>query len=226
MSAGLSGYPKDRLQNLQSLQGARARRTHRPLAPALALCQPATGPGRGADCPHHRLRAHLHAPQEDQHLKRARRSEAWNKGGGRRHLDRQLHGLRSGIYRPGTENPATCRQPVRCKGVTHVIGTNCYPCLRAGHSSTRARSGHSGSRCRSRSVRSTSHPLASSSRTWTRQAARCGCRHSSQPAGGRARDRGNSNRGHPAGEGKGAEARHQRPRRSDPHQPVLARQLP
>ena len=37
-----------------------------------------------------------------------------------------------GYHRPGAENPATPRQPVRPKVVTHVLGTICYPCLRAG----------------------------------------------------------------------------------------------
>ena len=34
--------------------------------------------------------------------------------------------------RPGAENPATTRQPVRHEVVTHVLGTFRYPCLRAG----------------------------------------------------------------------------------------------
>jgi transposase InsO family protein len=38
--------------------------------------------------------------------------------------------LRSWIFRPGAENPATPRQPVRHEVVTHVLGTFCYPCLR------------------------------------------------------------------------------------------------
>ena len=37
-----------------------------------------------------------------------------------------------GYYRPGAENLATPRQPVRHEVVTHVLGTICYPCLRAG----------------------------------------------------------------------------------------------
>ena len=35
--------------------------------------------------------------------------------------------------RPGAENPATPRQPVRHEVVTHVLGTYCYLCVRAGH---------------------------------------------------------------------------------------------
>ena len=42
--------------------------------------------------------------------------------------------LRSRIFRPGAENLATPRQPVRHEVVTHVLGTFCYPCVRAGHS--------------------------------------------------------------------------------------------
>ena len=40
--------------------------------------------------------------------------------------------LRSRLHRPGAENPATPRQPVRPRVVTYVLGTVCYPCLRAG----------------------------------------------------------------------------------------------
>ena len=40
--------------------------------------------------------------------------------------------LRSRIFRPGAENLATPRQPVRHKVVTHALGTFCYPRLRAG----------------------------------------------------------------------------------------------
>jgi hypothetical protein len=40
--------------------------------------------------------------------------------------------LRSWILRPGAENLATPRQPVRHEAVTHVLGTLCYLCLRAG----------------------------------------------------------------------------------------------
>jgi len=38
-----------------------------------------------------------------------------------KHLARQLHALWSGILRPGAENPATSRQPVRHEVVTHVL---------------------------------------------------------------------------------------------------------
>src|SRR4029453_3194313 len=47
---------------------------------------------------------------------------------------RQLSSLRSWILRPGAENPATSRQPVRHEVVTHVLGTTCHLCVRAGHS--------------------------------------------------------------------------------------------
>ncbi len=55
-----------------------------------------------------------------------------HQGSRRRHLARQLHALRSRLYRLGAENPAASRQPVRPEVVTHVLGTFCYPCLRAG----------------------------------------------------------------------------------------------
>ena len=41
--------------------------------------------------------------------------------------------LRSGLHRSGAKNPATPRQPLRAEGVTHVLGTVCYLCVRAGH---------------------------------------------------------------------------------------------
>ena len=37
-----------------------------------------------------------------------------------------------GYHRPGAEDLATPRQPVRPEVVTHVLGTFCYLCLRAG----------------------------------------------------------------------------------------------
>ncbi len=43
-----------------------------------------------------------------------------------------FYALRYRLHRPGAENPATHRQPVRLEVVTHVLGTGCYPCLRAG----------------------------------------------------------------------------------------------
>src|SRR3954470_8992718 len=80
----------------------------------------------------HRMRTALPASQADQHLKRAGRSKARHQGSRRRHLARQLHALRSRILRPGAENPATSRQPVRHEVVTHVLGTTCHLCVRAG----------------------------------------------------------------------------------------------
>ena len=41
----------------------------------------------------------------------------------------------------GTENLAAPRQPVRPEVVTHVLGTFCHPCLRAGHRETGAGEG-------------------------------------------------------------------------------------
>lgn len=49
-----------------------------------------------------------------------------------RHLARQLHAPRPRLNRPGTENLADHRQPVPHQVVTHVLGTICHPCLRAG----------------------------------------------------------------------------------------------
>src|SRR5262249_40146600 len=45
-----------------------------------------------------------------------------------------LHARRSRILRPGAENLATPRQPVRPEVVTHVLGTFRYLCVRAGQS--------------------------------------------------------------------------------------------
>ena len=82
--------------------------------------------------PRHRLRTALPASQEDQHIHRARRPTPRHQGGRRGHLARELHALRSWILRSGAENLAAPRQPVRHEVVTHVLGTNCYPCVRAG----------------------------------------------------------------------------------------------
>src|SRR5260370_26962825 len=89
---------------------------------------PAARPRR----PRHRLRPHLHASQARQHLNRARRSAPRHQGGRRRHLDRQFQALRSRLHRSRTENPATPRQPLRHRVVTHVLGTFRYLCLRYG----------------------------------------------------------------------------------------------
>src|SRR5258705_5413537 len=82
---------------------------------------------------HHRLWPPLPASQADQHLNRAGRPETRHQGSRRGHLARQLRALRSRLLRPGAENLATPRQPVRHEVVTHVLGTTCYLCLRAGH---------------------------------------------------------------------------------------------
>jgi hypothetical protein len=55
-----------------------------------------------------------------------------HQGSRRRHLDRNLHALRSWLHRPGAEDPATPRQPVRREVVTYVLGTTCYLCLKVG----------------------------------------------------------------------------------------------
>src|SRR5258708_1505682 len=39
---------------------------------------------------------------------------------------------RSRLLRPGAEDLATPRQPVRHEDVTYVLGTICHPCVRAG----------------------------------------------------------------------------------------------
>src|SRR4029077_587547 len=51
----------------------------------------------------------------------------------------QLHALRSRLHRSRTENPATPRQPLRHRVVTHVLGTFRYLCLRSGHLTRRWR---------------------------------------------------------------------------------------
>ena len=80
----------------------------------------------------HGLRTPLPASQEDQHLDRPRRSKARHQGGRRGNLARKLHALRSRLLRPGAEDLATPRQPVRHEVVTYVLGTICHPCVRAG----------------------------------------------------------------------------------------------
>jgi hypothetical protein len=47
-------------------------------------------------------------------------------------LARQLHGLRSRLYRSGGKNSAAPQQSLRAKSVTYVLGKFCYPSLRAG----------------------------------------------------------------------------------------------
>jgi len=70
--------------------------------------------------------------KKNQHLDRPRWTETRYQGSRRRHLAHQLHALRSRLYRSGAENLATHRQPVRHEGVTHLLETRCYPCLRVG----------------------------------------------------------------------------------------------
>ena len=120
-------------------------RPHEALAmmcPARALFRLATAlprpprahlPAARSRCPRHRLWPHLHASQEGQHLDRPGRTAPGHKGSRRRHLDRQLHALRSRLHRLGAEDLATPGQPVRPEVVTHVLGTVCYLCLRTGH---------------------------------------------------------------------------------------------
>jgi hypothetical protein len=64
--------------------------------------------------------------------RRARRSDSRNQRSRRRNLARLLHALRSRIHRFGAKDSATPRQPFRPEVVTHVLGTICYLCLRAG----------------------------------------------------------------------------------------------
>ena len=53
-------------------------------------------------------------------------------------LPEQIESL---ILRPGAENLATPRQPVRHEAVTYVLGTRCYLCLRAGQNFNGERGG-------------------------------------------------------------------------------------
>jgi hypothetical protein len=55
-----------------------------------------------------------------------------HQGSRRRHLARQLYGLRFGLYRSVGKNAAAPRKPLRAKSVTHVLGTISYPCVRSG----------------------------------------------------------------------------------------------
>jgi len=50
----------------------------------------------------------------------------------RRYLACEFYGLRSRILRSGDSRLGTARKSLRPKSVTHVAGTMCYPCLRAG----------------------------------------------------------------------------------------------
>jgi len=53
------------------------------------------------------------------------------KNASRRNANRMAFGVKLGSD-PGVNHLATNRQPVRHEVVTHVLGTFCYPCLRAG----------------------------------------------------------------------------------------------
>ncbi len=90
--------------------------------PLCTACPSSTYPLPRPRRPRHRLRPHLHASQEDQHLDRAGRPDARHQGSRRRHLARQLHALRSRIHRPGAEEP--------CNPSTTRSARGCHPCLR------------------------------------------------------------------------------------------------
>ena len=81
----------------------------------------------------HQLRPPVSLSQENQLEHVFGRTGRRHQGSRRRHLARQLHGLRSRLYRFGGKNSAAPQQPLRAKSVTYVLGTFCYPCLRAGH---------------------------------------------------------------------------------------------
>ena len=55
------------------------------------------------------------------------------KGSGIKEVAGQLYDFRPRLLRSGAENFAANRQPLRPKVVTHVLGTFCYLCVRAGH---------------------------------------------------------------------------------------------
>ena len=80
----------------------------------------------------HQLWPSLPVSQENQPKHLSGRPGRRHQGSRRRHLARQLHGLRSRLYRSGGENFAAPQQPLRAKSVTYVLGTFCYPCLRVG----------------------------------------------------------------------------------------------
>src|SRR3984893_7922728 len=58
------------------------------------------------------------------------------KGSGIKEVAGQLYDFRPRLLRSGAENFAANRQPLRPKVVTHVLGTFCYLCVRAGHAET------------------------------------------------------------------------------------------
>src|SRR5579864_5369226 len=80
----------------------------------------------------HKLRPALPLSKKDQPKHLFGWTGRRNQGGRRRHLARQLHGLRSRLYRFGGKNSAAPQQSLRAKSVTYVLGTICYLCVRSG----------------------------------------------------------------------------------------------
>ena len=80
----------------------------------------------------HQLRPAVSLSQENQFKHLSGRPGRRRQRSRLRHLARQLHGLRSRLYRFRGENSAAPQQSLRANSVTYVLGTFCYPCLRAG----------------------------------------------------------------------------------------------
>src|SRR5579885_3565363 len=80
----------------------------------------------------HQRRPPMSLPQQDQLKHLFGWTSRRGQGSRRRHLARQLHGLRSRLGRSGGENFAAPAQSLRAKSVTYVLGTICYLCVRSG----------------------------------------------------------------------------------------------
>ena len=79
----------------------------------------------------HRMRPHLHAPQTHQHLNRLAGQRV-----GIKEVDEGIWIVSFMHYDLGyidleQKTPATSGQPVRHEVVAHVLGTTCYPCVKA-----------------------------------------------------------------------------------------------
>src|SRR5271154_1035352 len=80
----------------------------------------------------HQLRPSVPVSQEDQLKHLLGRPSRRRQGSRRWYLARQLHGLRSRLYRLGGKNSAAPQQSLWAKSVTYVLGTICYLCVRVG----------------------------------------------------------------------------------------------
>src|SRR4029077_21212849 len=113
-------------------------------APPPSLSRP-TGTGLSfprQNHPRHLLRTYLSSPQKNQSQHGLRWSSCRYQRSRRRYLAGQLYELRSWLRRSGGKNFATSRKPFWPKSVTHVSGTICNLCVRAGPKMTGAGDGN------------------------------------------------------------------------------------